>query len=351
MDDSSLEFDSPQRYSRQVRFAPLGQAGQDRLRTASAAFVGCGALGSVIANLLVRAGVGHVRLIDRDLVELSNLQRQSLFDENDVAQGLPKAVAAANRLAQINRGVNVEPMVVDVNSKNVQELCQGADVILDGTDNFDIRFLIYHLSIATDTPWVYGGCLGAEGQTMTIVPGQTACLNCLMLDGPPPPGTTPTCDSFGILAPIINVIGAMQAMEALKILSGNAGSVSRQLRVVSLWDNQLRQLDVSGLAAAVDCPTCDQKQFQWLDGKRETDAVVLCGRDAVQLRFPQTTPPDLAELARRLTDQGQVVVNEYLLRYREGALTLSLFLDGRAIVSGTGDPSVARALYTRCVGH
>ena len=239
-----------ERYIRQIRFPPLGEEGQRRLASARALVCGCGALGSVIANTLVRAGVGAVRIVDRDFVELSNLARQTLFDEADAAAGLPKAVAAAEKLRRINSSVEIEPVVADVNHANIERFCEGVDVILDGTDNFETRFLINDAAVKLRLPWIYGGCVGAEGQTMTIIPGETPCLGCLM-ETCPPPGSTPTCDTAGILGPIVGVIASIEAIEAIKILSGNRDAISRQLTIVDLWQNRIKQVDVSRLARPV----------------------------------------------------------------------------------------------------
>ena len=312
--------------------------------------VGCGALGSVIANTLTRAGVGFLRIVDRDFLEKSNLQRQVLYDEADVESGLPKAIAAANRLRQINSEIQIEPVVADVDASNIESLCNDVDVILDGSDNFEIRFLINDVSVKHGIPWVYGGCLGADGQTMTILPDESACLNCLMLDGPPPPGTTPTCDSFGILSPIINVIASIQSSEAIKILSGNLNSVSRKLNVFALWDNDIRQLNVANLRDQVDCPTCKQNQFEWLSGNRGSHSAVLCGRNAVQLSFPDRQDVSLQELKSRLESLGRVECNQFLLRFHIEEFVLTVFPDGRAIVSGTEEVSVARKLYAQYLG-
>lgn len=338
------------RYARQVRFPPIGESGQQELQQSRALIVGCGALGSVIANTLARSGVGKLRIIDRDFLEKSNLQRQVLYDEEDVKSGFPKAIAAANKLRRINSEIEVEPIVADVDATNVESYCDDVDVILDGSDNFEIRFLLNDASVKLSIPWIYGGCLGADGQTMTILPGETACLNCLMLDGPPPPGTTPTCDSFGILAPIINVIASIQSGEAIKILSGNRDSVSRKLNVFALWDNDVRQLDVSKLRDVVDCPTCKQRQFHWLSGDRGSHSAVLCGRNAVQLSFPDRQSISLTELKGRLEELGRVESNPFLLRFHVEEFVLTIFPDGRAIVSGTEKVSVARKLYAQYLG-
>jgi adenylyltransferase/sulfurtransferase len=339
------------RYSRQIRFPKIGLDGQKRLAESSALVVGCGALGSVAANTLVRAGVGKLRIVDRDFLEQSNLQRQVLYDEADVKANLPKAIAAANKLRQINSEVEVEPVVGDVDATNIEAMVEGVDVIVDGTDNFEVRFLINDVAISKSVPWIYGGCLGADGQTMTIIPGQSACLNCLMLDGPPPPGTTATCDSFGILAPVINVIASIQANEAIKVLSGNIEAVSQKLTIVSMWENEYRQMDVSTLRDKVDCPTCKQRNFQWLSGERGTHSAVLCGRNSVQLSFPDQERLELNVVAARLEKIGKVESNKFLVRFFVDEYVMTVFADGRAIVSGTEEVSVARKLYAQYLGN
>ena len=338
------------RYSRQIRFPQIGEDGQAKLRDARVLLVGCGALGSSIADTLVRAGVGFLRIVDRDFLELSNLQRQVLFDENDVEQMLPKAVAAAEHLRRINSSALIEQIVADVDAGNIEGFAEDVDLIMDGSDNFEIRFLINDVSVKHSIPWVYGGCLGADGQTMTILPGQTGCLNCLMLDGPPPPGTTPTCDSFGILSPIINVIASIQSLEAIKILTKQFEAVSRKLQVFSLWDNQMRSIDLSQLRDKVDCPTCKQRNFSWLSGKQGSQTAVLCGRNSVQLSFGDRKEIDLAELGSRLEKLGEVKLNQFMLRFHADDVTITVFKDSRAIISGTDDPAVARKIYTQYLG-
>ena len=337
------------RYVRQVRYPPLGEAGQRRLAAGRALICGCGALGSVLANSLVRAGVGSVRIVDRDFVELSNLPRQVLFDEGDVASQLPKAIAAAERLRAINSEVRIEPVVADVDHTNVEQLCEGVDVIVDGTDNFQTRFLINDAAVKLRVPWVYGGCLGAEGQTMTILPGETACLRCLIRECPPP-GATPTCDTAGILGPIVGVIASIEAVEAIKILSGNRQAISRNLTVVELWDNQIHQVDVSSLRDQVDCPTCKHGEYPWLSGKEGSHTAVLCGRRAVQLSHTGASV-SLDDLARRLQNVGQLTRNAYLLRLTVDQYELTVFPDGRAIVGGTDDVTVAKTVYAKYVGN
>ena len=331
-----------------MRFPPLGEEGQRRLGSARALVCGCGALGSAIADTLVRAGVGKVRIVDRDFVELSNLARQTLFDEADAAAGLPKAVAAAEKLRRINSSVEIEPVVADVNFTNIERLCEGVDAILDGTDNFQTRFLINDAAVKLRLPWIYGGCLGAEGQTMTILPGETACLRCLM-DGCPKPGSTPTCDAAGILGPIVGLIASIEAMEAIKILSGNRQAVSRHLTVVDLWRNQIKQVDVSRLRDQSDCPACKRGELAWLSGREGGQTAVLCGRNAVQLTHPGTSV-SLADLANRLAGVGSITLNQYLLRLKVLPHEITIFPDGRAIISGTDDIAAARTIYAKYIG-
>jgi len=347
---SNRPADSPSfdRYIRQVRYAPLGTAGQQRIMQSAALVCGCGALGSMSAGLLVRAGVGTVRIVDRDFVELNNLQRQMLFDEDDVARRMPKAVAAAEKLRRINSTVTVEPVVADVNYTNIEQFCRDVQVIVDGTDNFETRFLINDAALKLGIPWVYGGCLGAEGQTMTILPGRSACLRCLMAECPPP-GSTPTCDTAGILGPAVGVIASLQVVEALKILSGNHQAVSRFLTVVELWDARIRQVDIGNLREQVDCPACKHGELNWLAGKEGSHTAVLCGRNAVQLVHPGKSVK-LDQLAEQLRGVGEVTRNEYLLRLKVDQYEITVFPDARAIVSGTDDVSEAKTVYAKYVG-
>jgi adenylyltransferase/sulfurtransferase len=338
------------RYVRQMRFAPFGEQGQRKLVESRALVCGCGALGSVIANTLVRAGVGHVRIVDRDFLELNNLQRQVLYDEDDVAAGLPKAIAAQNRLKRINSQVDVQAIVADVDHTNIEQLLDGVEAIVDGTDNFETRFLLNDASHKFGIPWVYGGCIGAEGQTMTILPGETACLRCLMQETPPP-GTTPTCDSAGILGPVINVIASLQSMEAIKILSGHHEAISRKLTVIDVWDSTLRQIKLDSLRESADCPACRRADYPWLRGERGSHTAVLCGRNAVQLSFPGREAISLESLAERLSAVGQVSRNKFLLRATIGENQVTVFPDGRAIIGGTEDIAEARTLYAKYIGN
>jgi len=339
-----------ERYARQVRYAPLGEEGQRQLAQGRALVCGCGALGSMIANTLVRAGVGFVRIVDRDFVEVTNLQRQVLFDEQDAADALPKAVAAATKLKQINSDVVIDPVVADVHAGNIQQLAGDVNVIVDGTDNFETRFLVNDFAVKHGIPWVYGGCIGAEGQTMTILPGETGCLRCLISESPPP-GSTPTCDTAGILASAAYVIASIQALEAIKILSDNRQAASRNLTIIELWENRIRQISVAHLREqASRCPACDDQQFPWLEGKLTGQAAVLCGRNSVQLSPPAPAELSLDALAEKLASVGQLRQNRYLLRLAVDGYLLTIFADGRAIVGGTDDPAVARTLYARYVG-
>jgi adenylyltransferase/sulfurtransferase len=340
---------STSRYDRQARFAPLGPQGQRRLAESRALVCGCGALGSVVADMLARAGVGFTRIVDRDFLELNNLQRQFLYDERDVAVGLPKAIAAANHLRQINSEVEIAPVVADVTFRNIGELASDVDIILDGSDNFAVRFLLNDFAVKHEKPWIYGGCIGAEGQTMTIVPGRSACLACLMADAPPP-GTTPTCDTAGIIAPIVGLIASIEVAEALKILSGQPEAVSRRLAIVDLWDNQIRSVDLTRLRENSDCRVCKHHEFAWLSGERGSTSAVLCGRNAVQLSPPAGATASLDQVAARLAGVGRVQRNEFLLRLALDDHVLTVFPDGRTIVSGTDDIATARTLHARYIG-
>jgi molybdopterin-synthase adenylyltransferase len=349
------------RYDRQIRFAPFGEAGQRQLSAGRALVCGCGALGSVIANTLVRAGVGFVRIVDRDFLELNNLQRQVLYDEQDIADGLPKAIAAANKLRRINSEVEIDPVVADVSFQNVAQLAGDVDVIVDGTDNFATRFLLNDFAVKHGKPWVYGGCIGAEGQTMTILPGETACLACLMPDAPPP-GTTPTCDTAGILGPIVNIVASIQSSEAIKILSGHRSVINRGLTVIDLWENHIRQLDLSRLREQGDCRVCGRGEFVWLSGERSDSSAVLCGRNSVQLSLPRSAlaagasdastsaAVSLDALAARLKGVGRLQRNPFLLRLSVDDFVLTVFADGRTIVSGTDDIATARSVHARYIG-
>jgi adenylyltransferase/sulfurtransferase len=336
-------------------FAGVGADGQQRLAEASVLLVGCGALGCVLADAMVRAGVGHVRIVDRDFVELSNLQRQILFDEQDVADHLPKVIAAERRLRRVNSEVRIEAIVADVDHKNIQELVKGVSLIMDGTDNFEIRYLINDVSLETGIPWIFTGCTGSVGQVMPVFPNQSACLRCLM-QTPPPPGATETCDTAGVLGPAVNVVASLQAAMAIKILVGQSDQVDRKLSIVDVWTGSFRSVDVSRLRESANCPACQNGERLWLHGDQRSASTVLCGRNAVQITPPEKLQLSLPELASRLESAGSVTSNPFLVRLTvsrpsdENPLELTVFPDGRAIIRGTSDPSVARSLYSRYIG-
>lgn len=344
-------MDNLQRYQKQILFNGIGEAGQKALLNSRVLLCGCGALGSVLAETLTRAGVGHLRIVDRDFVELSNLQRQVLYDEQDVAERLPKAIAAAVKLQRINSSIEVEPVVADISFENILKLAEGADLILDGTDNFEVRFLINDASLETGIPWIYTGCIGSHGQTMPVFPGETGCLRCLM-DSVPEPGTTETCDTAGVLATAINVIASIEATIALKILTGQKQDVEPVLTIVDVWDLTLRKMNVANLREQSDCPACHKQERKWLSGVEGSQSTVLCGRNAVQVSPAQSLELSFDELAEKLSASGTVTHNRYLLRLKieEPEYDVTIFKDGRAIIKGTDDVGIARSVYSRYIG-
>jgi len=344
---SSLE-----RYHRQILFHGLGEEGQKRLLQSRVLICGCGALGTVLAETLTRAGVGYLRVVDRDFVELTNLQRQVLFDEQDIADQLPKSVAAARKLSRINSSITIEPIVTDIDHTNILSLAEGADLILDGTDNFETRFLINDASLETGIPWVYGGCIGSHGQTMTIFPNETACLRCLM-DSVPPAGSVDTCDTAGILGPTVNIVASLEATSAIKILAGRRDAIEPSLLILDIWDGTFRKMSVADLRERAHCPACVGGEREWLSGTQGSQTTVLCGRNAVQISSRQRQPVSFPELAARLNGVGDVKYNQFLLRLNVPAeeIELTVFPDGRAIIRGTSDPATARGLYARYIGN
>ena len=330
------------RYSRQTRFALLGDEGQRRIRASRVAIVGCGALGSVQAEILARAGVGFLRLIDRDFVELSNLQRQFLYDESDASEGLPKAAAAARHLGRINASVAVEPVVADLTAANAPELLSEIDLILDGTDNFETRYLINDVSVSRGVAWIYGAAVGSYGLKLAIMPGQTACFRCVYPD--PPEGVQPTCETAGVLGPITAAIASLQAADSLKILA--SGSFIARLTTIDVWSGEIRQLDAP--ARDPECECCVGRKFSYLDGLHSIPAR-LCGRNAIQIH-ENRRPIDLARLADQLRRAGPVRANEFAVRVILDPYEMTIFPDGRAIIKGTEDLAVARGLYARYIG-
>jgi molybdopterin/thiamine biosynthesis adenylyltransferase len=337
-----------ERYSRQILFAGIGAAGQERITRSRAVLIGCGALGAMQAEKLARAGCGRLRLVDRDFIEESNLHRQVLYDEADAAAHLPKAVAAANRLGQINSSIEVEPVVADVNYANIEDLVRDADLILDGTDNFETRYLINDAAVKLGKPWMYGAAVGSYGVQMTIRPHQTACLRCIFPE-PPAPGTAPTCETSGVVLPIIATVVSFQVAEALKILAGRIEKLHGALVQFDLWENELKKVRLDR-AKLADCPACGKGQFDFLNARGGQLAMPLCGRDAVQIWPGSETRLDFTALAERLRSAGEVKVNPYLLRFAAEGYEITVFADARGIVKGTEDPQVARSLYARYIG-
>jgi molybdopterin/thiamine biosynthesis adenylyltransferase len=333
-----------ERYSRQILFAPIGAEGQQRLAASSVVLVGCGATGSVLASTLVRAGIGKLRIVDRDYVEQSNLQRQSLFDEKDAAESLPKAVAAARRLCAINSAVAVEPHVADLTPANAKKLLSGADLLLDGTDNFETRYLINDFAVSADVPWIYAAAVGSYAATMNVLPGDTACLACMFPEAPK--GMVETCDTAGILNSAANLAASIAATEALKLLVGARPELRRTLLGWDLWSNL--SSEISATTRRADCQVCGRKEFVHLAGEGRAH-ITLCGRDSVQIH-ERERPVDFGELSTRLEPHGRVRHNQFVLKFWREPYEMTLFPDGRAIVKGTTDTAIARSLYARFVG-
>jgi len=332
-------------------FQPFGREGQERLLAARAVLVGCGALGSVLANTLVRAGLGHLRIIDRDLVEMHNLHRQMLFDEADVRSDLPKAEAARRKLRRINREVTVEPIVDDVNHRNIDDLVEGAALILDATDNFETRYLINDLAVKTNRPWIYGACVGSTGMALPILPHETPCLRCVFEEAPPAE-LNPTCEMAGILGPVVARVAAHQAMEAMKILAGRREVVDRRLLTFDAWTGRTSHIAMQKAFDAGNCPCCKGGQYEFLEGKFAGRTVTLCGRNAVQVFPGRAMLVDFAVLADRLRPiaRAEPRFNPLLLKVAIDDYELTVFPDGRALVRGTSKPEEARAAYARYIG-
>ena len=336
-----------ERYSRQILFPEIGRVGQEKLNNSRVLIVGCGALGASHAEMLSRAGVGKLRIVDRDFVEFTNLQRQTLYSESDAEERLPKAVAAKNRIAEINSDVEVEPVVVDNNNSNIVGLLDDCDLVLDGTDNFQIRYLLNDACVKRGQIWIYGAAVSSYGTTMTIIPGKTPCLRCIFEDMPDA-GTSPTCDTSGVIMPIIASISAVQVSEALKILVGDIDSLHRSLVQIDLWQNDWRKIKLN--EPRPDCKTCGERSFEFLDAGEQEFSAVLCGRDAVQIAPPRPITLDLAALGERLSAIGSVKSNDYLVRLNVDGNEITVFRDGRAIIRGTDEIAAARSLYAKYIG-
>ncbi|WP_156995834.1 ThiF family adenylyltransferase [Paenibacillus stellifer] len=343
----SMKPDEESRYSRQERFYGIGAEGQRRLAEKKVLIVGAGALGSACAETMVRSGVGRVTLVDRDYVEWSNLQRQNLYDEADAAEHMPKAAAAARRLRSVNSAVEVEGIVADITAGDIALYMDGVDLVLDASDNFEVRMILNDITAKMDIPWIYGACTGSYGLSMTIVPGQSACLHCLM-DGIP--GGTDTCDTAGIIGPAVQMTAAFQTAEALKWLSGRTEALRGTLVSFDLWTNRHSSVRTDKLKRA-DCPSCGtSRTYPYLSAASHTRTAVLCGRDTVQISPPAPLKLDLEEWGRRLAPYGRVERNPFMLSFTADHRRLAVFPDGRVLVHGTGDPAEARSLYHRYFG-
>jgi len=333
-----------EKYSRQILFPSIGARGQEKLLESKAVILGCGALGTAQANALARAGVGTLRIVDRDFVEESNLQRQILFDEADARERMPKAIAAARKLSQINSEVKVEGVVEDVHNRNIEKLVSGFQVILDATDNFEARYLLNDVAVKHGLPWIYGAVVASYGMTMTILPGSTACLACLFPS--PPEGAHETCDTVGVISPAVSWVAAIQVTEALKILLGRRQELHGAMLAYDIWKNQLQEIRPR---KDPQCRVCGAKEFAHLNRTGPTHTS-LCGRDSVQIHAAAPRQLDLRELKARLEQFGRVRANDFLLVFAVDAYELTVFSDGRAIVKGTHDPAVARSVYARYIG-
>jgi molybdopterin-synthase adenylyltransferase len=336
-----------ERYSRQILFGDIGKAGQEKLLASRVLIVGCGALGAAHAEMLSRAGVGNLRIVDRDFVEFTNLQRQTLFKESDAAERTPKAIAAKTRIAEINAEIDVEAIVADVNNSNVESFLEGCDLVLDGTDNFQVRYLLNDACVKKGTTWIYGAAVSSYGTTMTIIPDQTPCLRCIF-EEMPDAGSSPTCDTAGVIMPIIANVSAVQVTEAIKVLIGKRDELHGSLMQIDIWANDWRKIKLSG--PQPDCPTCGKRSFEFLDAELQEFAAVLCGRNAVQIAPPKRATLDLKELSNKLAPHGDVKMNEYLVRFSSDGKEVTVFPDGRAIIKGTEDISEARSIYARYIG-
>jgi len=332
------------RYSRQIIFPGIGEEGQDKLSRSYAVIIGCGALGTIMATSLVRAGVGRVRIIDRDFIEYHNLQRQVLFDEDDIRNQLPKAVAAERHLKKVNSSVEIEGIVADINHTNIESLVGDADIILDGLDNFETRLLINDVSLKHNIPWVYGGAISSFGMTLTIIPHDPPCFRCFSRSAMQK-GVIQTCDTAGVISPIPFIIGSWQTAEAMKILVGR-GNINRELITIDVWQGNFYRLKIS---PRPDCPAC-QGKYEFLEGKFGGRTTVLCGQNAVQVSNPKVASLSFPELAAHLKPVGEVSYNEFMLCFIVDGQEMVVFPDGRAIVKNTNDKSLARGLYAKYIG-
>lgn len=339
-----------QRYSRQVKFAGWGQEEQEMLSNGRVLILGCGGLGSAAASLLARAGVGQLKLVDRDYMELSNLQRQILYDEHDVKEGLPKVIAAKRKVHEINANVNAEAVIADVNRMNIEKLVENIDVVIDATDNFETRFLLNDACVKHRIPWIYGACIESHGMCMTIIPGKTPCLRCI-IERLPDKDAAPTCERVGVLGAIVTIIASIQANEAMKIVAQKNDEINKNIISIDIWNNSYQIVDSISADENKTCSVCRQHKFDFLSGRFGKAYTKIMGQNAVQIIPFEEGKVDLPKLAIELSSLGSVMVNEYLIRFLIDNFELSIFQDGRTIINGTTDTGIARNFYSKYVNQ
>ena len=340
---------SLERYSRQILFQHIDEDRQKKLIDSTVLLIGCGALGTVSSSYLVRAGIGQLRIIDRDFIEENNLQRQILFDEDDILENVPKAIAAQKKLQRINPNIKVEGFVTDINYSNIEELTKDVDIIIDGTDNFETRFLVNDYCVKNSIPWVYGACIGSRGVVMNIIPSKTPCLRCVF-ETMPQMGSFPTCDTAGVIGPIAGIIASFQVTEAIKILTGNYDSVNKNLLEIDVWETNFRQIDISELKDTNNCPTCKLYNYEFLKAEAGIMTTLLCGKNAIQVMSRNIGNIDLRHLEQRLGSIADVSCNDFMLKFKIKDHAFTVFPDGRAIITGTADTSIAKSLYSKYLG-
>ena len=334
-----------ERYEKQIFFNEIGEIGQIKLLASKVVIIGCGALGTVIANNLARSGVGTIRIIDRDYIELSNLQRQLLFDEEDIKNNIPKAKAAEYKLSKINSNIQIEGIVSDVNARNIENFCMGMDLIMDATDNFQTRFLINDFSVKQNIPWIYGGVIGSSGMTYNIIPGKTPCFRCIFPEAPSV-GSVDTCDTVGVLNGITNIIASLQSTEAIKILMGKWDDLIEEMRFLDIWTNSFDNLEMQPHR---DCPVCKNQRFEFLNHDME-EAVVLCGKNSIQIN-PIKSEISMDNVIKRLKTMGiDMKNNSFYCKFTIEDIQFTLFLDGRAILKNTSDVNKAKSMYSKYIG-
>ena len=340
---------SLERYSRQILFQHIDEDRQKKLIDSTVLLIGCGALGTVSSSYLVRAGIGQLRIIDRDFIEENNLQRQILFDEDDILENVPKAIAAQKKLQRINPNIKVEGFVTDINYSNIEELTKDVDIIIDGTDNFETRFLVNDYCVKNSIPWVYGACIGSRGVVMNIIPSMTPCLRCVF-ETMPQIGSFPTCDTAGVIGPIAGIIASFQVTEAIKILTGNYDSVNKNLLEIDVWETNFRQIDISELKDTNNCPTCKLYNYEFLKAEVGIMTTLLCGKNAIQVMSRNIGNIDLRHLEQRLGSIADVSCNDFMLKFKIKDHAFTVFPDGRAIITGTADTRIAKSLYSKYLG-